>query len=504
MEARTHEDLVVGFDNGWEATSWEAVWPANADRSERTGARRGWLMRRALVAADLAGLMIAFAISLVLVSANSAVGAVNERHEVLLFGASLGVWILLAKLQGLYDRDEERTGHSTVDDIIGVFHVVTIGTWGFLVGAYFTGLANPQFAKLILFWALAIVLVPSTRALARVLAHRSDAYVQRVIVVGSGQVGRHVAIKMLSHPEYGLDVIGFVDSDPPATELGPRSLGEVEDLPRLVQQFDIDRVVIAFSLDTHERMLEVIRTLQDLQVQVDVVPRLFEVLGSKVHIHSVEGVPLLSLTRPSLPPSARIMKRTFDIVASVASLIVLAPLFLVVGVAIRLESRGPVFFRQYRIGENDQPFRIFKFRTMVVDAEGQKEDVAHLNMHRNVDSRMFKVPNDPRVTRVGGLLRRLSIDELPQLINVVRGEMSLVGPRPLIPEEDCYVTDWARKRLSIRPGITGLWQVLGRSDIPFQEMTKLDYLYVTNWSLSEDLRLIFLTVPSLVRKRRAF
>jgi lipopolysaccharide/colanic/teichoic acid biosynthesis glycosyltransferase len=156
------------------------------------------------------------------------------------------------------------------------------------------------------------------------------------------------------------------------------------------------------------------------------------------------------------------------------------------------------------MGEGGRTFRVFKFRTMVRDAESIKPDLQHLNMHSGDDPRMFKIPNDPRVTRVGGFLRRWRIDELPQLLNVLRGEMSLVGPRPLILDEDQYVEQWARRRLSLKPGMTGLWQVLGASDIPFEEMTKLDYLYVTNWSLREDLRLIMLTLPALARVRAAY
>jgi lipopolysaccharide/colanic/teichoic acid biosynthesis glycosyltransferase len=193
-------------------------------------------------------------------------------------------------------------------------------------------------------------------------------------------------------------------------------------------------------------------------------------------------------------------------VLAAAGLTILSPLLIAVAILIKLDSAGPVFFRQVRMGEGEQTFRIFKFRTMVVDADDRKAQVAHLNMHaRNGgDPRMFKVPNDPRITRIGGFLRRTSIDELPQLLNVLHGEMSLVGPRPLILEEDRCVLEWARKRLNLKPGITGLWQVLGRSDIPFDEMTRLDYLYVTNWSLAEDLKLIFLTFPSLFRRRAAY
>ena len=156
------------------------------------------------------------------------------------------------------------------------------------------------------------------------------------------------------------------------------------------------------------------------------------------------------------------------------------------------------------MGARERSFRVFKFRTMVADADAMKDEVAHLNMHLNGDPRMFKVPNDPRVTRVGAYLRRWRIDELPQFLNVIRGEMSLVGPRPLILDEDRYVESWARRRLELKPGVTGLWQVLGASDIPFDEMTKLDYLYVTNWSLREDLRLMLQTVPALLRKRLAY
>ena len=207
---------------------------------------------------------------------------------------------------------------------------------------------------------------------------------------------------------------------------------------------------------------------------------------------------------PRLSRSPGSSSGTLDLVGAIAGLIVLAPLFAIAAAWIKLDSRGPVFFRQVRMGAGEQPFRVFKFRTMVDDAEHLKSDVAHLNMHVNDDPRMFKVPNDPRVTRVGAFLRRTRIDELPQLFNVISGEMSLVGPRPLILDEDQYVVRWARCRLKLKPGMTGLWQVLGASDIPFDEMTKLDYLYVTNWSLREDLRLIMLTLPALARARAAY
>jgi len=198
-----------------------------------------------------------------------------------------------------------------------------------------------------------------------------------------------------------------------------------------------------------------------------------------------------------------LLKRTFDILVSLTALILLAPLFAALAVVIKLDSRGPVFFKQTRMGANDETFAMLKFRTMVADADARKHEVAHLNKHLQPggDARMFKVPNDPRVTRVGRVLRKYSIDELPQLLNVLKGEMSLVGPRPLILDEDQHVRDWARKRGGLQPGITGPWQVLGRANIPFQEMVTLDYFYVTSWSMLNDLKLLLQTVPAVARTR---
>jgi lipopolysaccharide/colanic/teichoic acid biosynthesis glycosyltransferase len=196
-----------------------------------------------------------------------------------------------------------------------------------------------------------------------------------------------------------------------------------------------------------------------------------------------------------------LLKRTLDVVISAFALVLLSPLMAAIAVLIKLDSPGPVLFRQLRMGQRERKFTIYKFRTMVRDAEERKASVAHLNKHaRNGgDPRMFKIPGDPRTTRVGSFLRRYSLDELPQLINVLRGDMSLVGPRPLILGEYYYVDDWGRRRLDLKPGITGLWQVLGRDSIPFDEMIKLDYRYVTTWSLWGDLWLLLRTIPILSR-----
>jgi exopolysaccharide biosynthesis polyprenyl glycosylphosphotransferase len=468
---------------------------------------RGWLMRRLLVVADVVGLMSAFLLALAVGPASPVADRVDVWWEVALFAASLPLWVFLARAHSLYDRDEERSDHSTVDDIFGVFQVVTIGTWSFLAITHLAGLPHPTLPRLVIFWLTAGLLVPLLRAAIRIVGRRHPAYVQNVIIVGSGDVAQLLDSKIRQHPEYRLNVVGFVDSrgDASSNRTGELELiGATHNLPELVRAHSAHRVVVAFSDDSDEQTLEVIRELQDCSVQIDIVPRLFEVLGTNAQLHTIEGVPLVGLSAPRLSNSSRFLKRSLDLVGAVAGLIVLAPLFAIIAVWIKLDSRGPVFFRQVRMGAGERPFRVFKFRTMVDDAEALKREVAHLNMHVNDDPRMFKVPNDPRVTRVGNFLRRTRIDELPQLLNVIRGEMSLVGPRPLILDEDQYVVRWARCRLKLKPGMTGLWQVLGASDIPFDEMTKLDYLYVTNWSLREDLRLILLTLPALARARAAY
>jgi lipopolysaccharide/colanic/teichoic acid biosynthesis glycosyltransferase len=217
-------------------------------------------------------------------------------------------------------------------------------------------------------------------------------------------------------------------------------------------------------------------------------------------MHTVEGVPLLGLPPFRLSRSSRLLKRTFDLVLTIPGLVALAPLFALIALLIKRDSSGPVFFRQLRMGCNGRTFRIWKFRTMTADADERKREVAHLNqhLHDGGDPRMFKIPDDPRVTRVGRWLRRYSLDELPQLFNVLRGEMSLVGPRPLILDEDQHVNAWARQRLNLKPGCTGPWQVQGRSGIPFEEMVRLDYLYVTGWSVFGDLKLITRTFPVML------
>jgi exopolysaccharide biosynthesis polyprenyl glycosylphosphotransferase len=473
-------------------------------RRKSTVRRRGWLMRRMLLAADLLGLIVAFLLAEWVVNSRNNLGTFSARDEVIGFIATLPLWVVVAKLYGLYDHDEERTNHSTADDFGGVFHMVTVCTWTFAVSAYLTHFAHPTAVKLVVFWAAAVSLVSIGRASARAAVHRSVTYLQNTVIVGAGEVGQLIAKKLLQHPEYGINLVGFVDSEPKERRDDLEHLallGGIDCLPGAVRILDVERVIVAFSNDGRKEILDLVRLLNELNVQVDIVPRYFDVLSPGVDLHSVEGLPLLGLRAPRLSRSSKLLKRSLDLAITGALLVLLAPILALLAIAIRIDSAGPVLFRQVRMGARGRTFTIYKFRTMCADADARKSEVAHLNRHARggSDARMFKVVGDPRVTRLGRILRRLSIDELPQLWNVLRGEMSLVGPRPLILEEDAHVTDWAERRLDLKPGITGIWQVLGRDGIPFEEMVRLDYVYVTSWSLGGDLRLLLRTLPSMVR-----
>ena len=474
-----------------------ATKPLLAEVSPRRLARgdRRSVIVPALVAGDVLALLAAGAIA-------SAPAGPADAVLLGLVALWLPAFVLIARAFGLYGRDIERANHSTVDEVGTLIQALTVGAWILFAAGTLSGFAGVSASRTVVFWLLALPLVMLGRAGARSFARRSESYLQRTVIVGAGVVGQTLARKLLQHPEYGMQLVGFVDASPLDTrvDLEPvRVLGAAQELPRLVEEFDIDRVIIAFSGDRHDQILELIRILKDRGTCIDVVPRLFEAVPTQAGALSIEGIPIVPLPRGSLSRSSRLLKRSLDVALAVPGLIVLAPLLVATAIAIRLDSKGAVLYRQRRMGANGHIFRIYKFRTMVADADARKPELAHLNKHATAhgDARMFKIPHDPRVTRVGAILRRYSIDELPQLLNVIKGDMTIVGPRPLILEEDRHVPAWARKRLDLKPGITGVWQVLGNSSIPFEEMIKLDYLYVSSWTLWTDIALMLKTLRVL-------
>ena len=482
--------------------------PAKVEHARRKHGR-GWLVRRMLAGADILGLCVAFGVTeLLFASAAEQSFEVGPVTEGLVFLVTLPLWILGAQIYGLYDRDDERAYHSTVDELVSVFHLVTVGVFAFFALSWLTGLTDPSQTKLATFWLLTIVAMTSARAAARAIARRLPPYVQNTLVVGAGTVGQLVGRKLFQHPEYGMKLVGFVDANPKKRrgdleEL--QVLGGLSSLPEIVREQEVDRVILAFSNDGHEEALEAIRVLRDLNLQVDVVPRLYEAIGEQVVFHSVEGLPLLGLPPVGLSKPSLLVKRGIDVVGAGIGLILVAPLFALIALRIKLDSPGPVFFKQARLGMQMREFTLLKFRTMRTDADEapHREYIGRLmnGDHAPEESNLYKLDRGDEVTDVGRWLRRTSLDELPQLINVLRGEMSLVGPRPCIRYELEYFEPYHYERFRVPAGLTGLWQVTARAHATFADALGLDVAYARSWSLGLDLRLLART-PLLMLRRR--
>ena len=472
--------------------------------------RRGWLTRRALVLADVVGLTAAFALSMLLFSSPGGDDVVSGGLEVLVFGLMLPVWVVAAHLNGLYERDGERADYSTVDDVLGVVHLVTLGTWLVFIVAWATGVVDPGVFRLVTFWAGAIALVIAARAVARWRCRASSTYVQRALIVGAGNVGQLVARKLRQHPEYGIRLVGFVDEQPKQqrADLGSVPvLGTADRLHELVREHDADRIIVAFSREPDARTMALIRSLNEHDVQVDVVPRLFELVGPRATVHTIEGLALLNLPPGSLTRLSFALKRVLDVVLAGVLLVLTSPLFVYAALRVRLDSPGPVLYRQRRLGLDMREFTALKFRTMRV---GTDESV-HRDYVRGIMSSgaelgstgLYKLQREDAVTPFGSWLRRTSLDELPQLVNVLRGDMSLVGPRPCIPYETENFQPHHFERFLVPQGMTGLWQVTARAHSTFGEALDMDVAYVRGWSLGLDLRLLLRTPFSLLRQRKA-
>jgi exopolysaccharide biosynthesis polyprenyl glycosylphosphotransferase len=481
-----------------------------ADRTSPTRLRRGRMLRRALALGDVAGLTLAFLIAAVAFAENKPSDLVPTRIELLFFVCTLPLWLLLAKLLGLYERDDERTDHSTADEITAVVQLVTLGTWLLFIGARATGLADPPLARLVSIWLLALLLVPAGRVVARSLCRRSAAYVQRTLVVGAGVIGQLVARKVQQHPEYGLHLVGFVDEDPRErrADIGEVPvLGGLDDLSDIVDARAIDRVIVAFSGEADARTMALVRSLRHRDVIVDVVPRLFDVVGPRASVHSIEGLALVSLPPARSSRTARVAKRALDVAGATLFLFLTAPLFAYLALRIKLDTRGPIFFRQSRLGLDMQPFTALKFRTMRVGTDtAVHRDYIRQTMSSTAilnGNNVYKLNREDAITPFGRWLRKTSLDELPQLINVLRGEMSLVGPRPCISYETEHFEPHHFERFLVPQGLTGLWQVTARANSTFGEALDMDVAYVRGWSLGLDLRLLLRTPFALLRQRNS-
>lgn len=456
---------------------------------DRDVLKRDSVYRRALAAADL------FSAGLAIVIGVAVVGGDRLLPWWLL---ALPFVVLVSKAIRLYDRDENVLGKTSLDEAPALFQVATLyalllwltadlfveghlgrgqvlGIWGLLFGSMLVGR-----------WG--------ARRLARALVAP-----ERCVVVGDPRAADRIQARFDLNHSYNARVVGRVGLPGDRRKAGLVSeFGDLETLGLVLGEHAIHRVIVAPMASDGEEILHAIRLVKSMGVKVSVLPRLFEIVGTSVEFDNVGGVQLLGLRRGGLSRSSMIMKRALDLVGAGLGLIVLSPVLLVIAAAVKLTSPGSVLFRQARIGREGRRFSILKFRSMVADAETQKPA---LRSHNEAREGLFKIAEDPRITPVGHLLRTASLDELPQLINVLRGEMSLVGPRPLVPDEDEQIDGWHRTRLELAPGMTGFWQINGSSRVPLPEMVKIDYLYGANWSLWLDIKILLRTLPYALSRR---
>lgn len=403
-----------------------------------------------------------------------------------------------AKILGLYDRDQARLRKSTLDELPALLQLAALFSFLVLTLApvVFEGILGPREA-IAMFLVLFAGLMAG-RAGARRLAGGLTPP-ERCLFIGPADEAMRFRQKIERDHATNAKLVAQIELDDAspwaALTVADRSLADARDL---VERLEIQRVIIAPHTSSGGDMLDLMRTFGAIGVRVSVIPAMLQVVGSAVEFDDVHGVAVLGVRSFSLSRSSRLIKRIFDVLGASVALALLSPIMLLIALLEKLTSPGPVFFRQERVGLGGERFELLKFRSMVPDAEERKAALATRNQ---AAEGFFKIADDPRITPLGRLLRRTNLDELPQLLNVLSGEMSLVGPRPLIPQEDQRVVGWHRRRLELTPGITGHWQVLGSSRVPLDEMVAIDYLYVANWSLWADLKLLLRTIPHVLSGR---
>jgi exopolysaccharide biosynthesis polyprenyl glycosylphosphotransferase len=451
--------------------------------------RRDAAYRRSLGLADVASAMIAVLIGVQILGEDA-------LNPVALL--ALPLVLVVGKLTGIYDRDEHLLRKTTLDEVPTLFWVATL--YAFLIWLGGDLIVEGHFGRdqAVGVWALLLASMFATRALARYVA-RAVSDEERCLVLGDADTAGWIARRFAEMPGLNACVVGRVPLEPdlPGSN-GLPVLGAVAALGPMLHEERIERAIIVPRSAVSDDLLNTIRRLKSLGVRVSVLPRLFEVVGTSVERDEVDGITLLGMRRYGLNRSSRVVKRALDLAGAGLGVLVLAPLLASIAIAIKLDSAGPVLFRQRRMGRDGVPFEMLKFRTMVDGADAQQSALAARN---EADGGLFKIKEDPRITRVGRLLRRTSLDELPQLFNVLRGDMALVGPRPLVLDEDSRIEGWQRSRLELPPGMTGPWQVFGSARIPLHEMAKIDYLYGANWSLWLDVKILLRTVPFVLDRR---
>jgi exopolysaccharide biosynthesis polyprenyl glycosylphosphotransferase len=463
--------------------------------------RRDALFRRSLLLADAVAIVGALALTVSLSS--------RRLPLQLTWESMIGVPMLLiaAKLLGLYDRDETLLRKTTLDEAPKLLQLATLCTLVAWLAGPLVVAGRLERSGALLLWLALLGLLILARVAARTLALRASP-VERCMLIGDERSAEMIRSKLIdAHCGIKAEVVAQLDLDQAAPwsadSFSPARLAEIGDLARTL---DVHRVIVApgWGVDgdagegSAGGTLNLVRTLKAVGVRVSVLPRLLEVVGSSVEFDDLHGVTVMGVRRFELTRSSAAFKRAFDLLGACIMLLALAPLMLAFAIAIKLDSHGPVFFRQLRVGRHGKHFQMLKFRTMVSDAEQRKDSLRYRN---EAHEGLFKIAGDPRVTHIGRMLRRSSLDELPQLMNILMGEMSLVGPRPLVVDEDRRIEGWHRRRLELTPGMTGPWQILGPTRVPLKEMVAIDYLYIANWSLWSDIKILLRTVSHVVRLR---
>jgi exopolysaccharide biosynthesis polyprenyl glycosylphosphotransferase len=460
------------------------VGTADVDVAPASLVWREKLHRRLLGAADI--LTATFAMLVVLTG-------FHQPHQALLTSVGVAIILVLFKVGGLYDHDDLRIAHSTLDELPTLLQLTGVFALGVATVNVVVPASTLGADQISLLWLVSFGAVSAGRVLARSVAGRASP-IERCLVLGPAAQVERIREKLVASHARAIVVAWLPLTGSDVEDEDWAAMPEV--LSDIVRDMNVHRIIIAPTESDSSGVFDLIRTSKAVGVRVSVLPRLLEVVGSAVEFDEVDGMTMLGIRRFGLSRSSRLLKRTFDIILGTIGLVIIFPLISILALAVRIESRGPIFFRQVRVGRDGEHFRIFKFRSMVVGADAQKETLRALN---EAGDGLFKLTNDPRVTKVGKLLRQTSLDELPQLFNVLLGEMSLVGPRPLVLDEDIRVVGLDRSRLHLTPGMTGPWQILG-SRVPMQEMVGIDYLYVANWSLWLDVKVIVRTVRHVFRR----
>ena len=476
--------------NGAAGRARGGTWPFSklAEAVAMSAGRRDAYYRCTLVVADAVAATGAILIT------RSLVGPHRPDPTTL---AAVPLIVVMSKVVGIYDRQELLVRKSTLDEVPALFQLATLYAlivW--LVNGFVITHASDRREFLVdwfVLFSLLLVVHPVARELSRRMTRP-----ERCLVIGDEAMCERIRLKLAHTFWLHAVAVAYIPTGPGEPELEALALlPDRAGLEAIAAEDHIDRIIIAPQSADAEEVLNLIRAATALGLKVSVVPRVLEVVGSSVEFDDIEGLPLLCMRSPRLSRSSHLVKRAMDVTLAALGLVVLSPLLAVMAIAIKFDSRGPVLFRQLRVGRDAELFEMLKFRTMVSGAHERREEFLHLNEAEG----LFKIERDPRITRTGAWLRKTSLDELPQLWNVVKGDMSLVGPRPLVVEEDRRIQGWHRRRLQLTPGMTGHWQILGSARIPLHEMVKIDYLYVTNWSLWNDVKILLRTIPYVARRR---